>query len=674
MRSIIKTSLSFSAAAGAVCSIAAAHPGHGHPDRERPKPPSTLSQATSEPSAARRWKSADGGVQEEGTFVMARDGRVQIRRADDSLVLLPVAVLSRDDQEWIARRLAAIRGSFSLPSALLLGAEVDGDEFDSLGGVGFDAASGTSSVDPLTVLLFRLRGDRSKAPLLLAMQSKPQAEGSAARRPSPEIAAAFAAFVDKKAIRTRWDDRWFYVESNGLPDHTMMVGITAWQQQVPLPQKYLGENAWRIPLAPTPAKNPLSTKDRFLRGAIAVAANGVPIFNPLNNRGDDAFLFGELDEFGGHCGRADDYHYHIAPIHLEKAVGKGKPIAYALDGYPIYGYEEPDGTPVKNLDAFNGHAGPDGRYHYHASPRYPYLNGGFHGEVVEREGQVDPQPRAEPLRPALPPLRDAKIVDFVAKESGGGKLTYDVRGRTGTVEFALAADGSATFTYVDPQGKSTTETYSARRRGPGGERRPPPRPGDAPPSRAGGGEKPPPPLDGRPPAPRNASPDGDAGDRRAPADAPSERPKLSVSSASVDAAGFLSIDCTCDGAGLSPAVAWKDPPAGTKSFAVSLWHTAPDQEKSYWIVYDLPADCRGLAKNSSGRGSVGLNDRRKAAYDPMCSKGPGVKKYHLTVYALSAAPKLSPDKATRAGLLAAVEGVVLAEGTVEFLYERKEVK
>jgi hypothetical protein len=38
-------------------------------------------------------------------------------------------------------------------------------------------------------------------------------------------------------------------------------------------------------------------------------------------------LAGELDEYGGHCGRADDYHYHIGPVHLEKIVGKGNPIS-----------------------------------------------------------------------------------------------------------------------------------------------------------------------------------------------------------------------------------------------------------------------------------------------------------------------------------------------------------
>ena len=65
--------------------------------------------------------------------------------------------------------------------------------------------------------------------------------------------------------------------------------------------------------------------------------NGVPIFNAPNNRGEDAFLIGELDDWGGHAGRADDYHYHAAPLHLQEIVGDAAPIAYALDGYPIYG-------------------------------------------------------------------------------------------------------------------------------------------------------------------------------------------------------------------------------------------------------------------------------------------------------------------------------------------------
>lgn len=515
----------------------------------------------------------------------------------------------------------------------------------------------------------------NRGELLLAQREARPRAGNA--RQAPPHADVFAPFVRQKAIQTRWDERFFYVESNGLPAHPMMVGITSWQQQVPLPQKYFGDNAWQIPLQPVPAQTPASTKDRFLRGAIAIAVNGIPIFNPLNNRGDDAFLFGELDEYGGHCGRADDYHYHIAPVHLEKTVGKGKPIAYALDGYPIYGYEELDGSPVRNLDALNGHKDANGQYHYHATKTYPYLNGGFYGEVVERDGQVDPQPRAEPLRPALPPMQGAKIVGFEETKPGSYKLTYDIRGRNGTVSYQLDPSGSATFEFVDPQGKKTSETYTPGRRGGGGDGRRPPR----------GGDNPPPPRPGENPPPR-----GRGGPRpeeremppeRGPQGRPAEPPsaavtplnpaaaKLALSSASINAEGKLSIDCTCDGKGESPAIAWKDAPAETKSFAVSLWHTAPDQEKSYWLVYNIPAQSTGLAQKSSGVGTVGLNDRRKAAFDPMCSKGPGVKTYHITVFALKDKVNIAPDQANRANLLPAIKNLVLAEGTLDFQYERE---
>ena len=54
----------------------------------------------------------------------------------------------------------------------------------------------------------------------------------------------------------------------------------------------------------------------------------------------------------------------------------------------------------------------------------------------------------------------------------------------------------------------------------------------------------------------------------------------------------------------------------------------------------------------------------------MCSKGPGVKEYHITVFALSREVKLSPEQATRANLLAAIKDITLGEGTLTYQYER----
>lgn len=125
----------------------------------------------------------------------------------------------------------------------------------------------------------------------------------------------------------------------------------------------------------------------------------------------------------------------------------------------------------------SGHKDKQGNYHYHATKKYQYLNGGFYGEVTERGGQVDPQPRSEPIRPDLWPLRDAKITDFQETKPGSFVLTYDVRGKKGSVSYVLADDGSAKFTFVDTNGSTTNETYSPKRRGPGGnDRRPPPPP------------------------------------------------------------------------------------------------------------------------------------------------------------------------------------------------------
>jgi phosphatidylethanolamine-binding protein (PEBP) family uncharacterized protein len=476
---------------------------------------------------------------------------------------------------------------------------------------------------------------------------------------TPTIAKTFAAFERRGEIVCRQDDRWFFVESNGIPNHPLMVGIRTWQQQVPLPQPYVGKNAWQIPLHPVPAVNPQSARNAFLRGAIAVAANGIPIFNPLNNRGEDASAIGELDTFGGHCGRADDYHYHLPPVHLQDQVGKGMPIAYALDGYPVYGFSEPDGSPPEGLDIFNGHETPGLGYHYHATKTYPYLNGGFHGEVVEKDGQVDPQPRAQPVRVARPPLPGASIVAFESPAPDKRLLTYEIDGRKGTVDYARSDDGSVAFVYTAPSGEISREEVRPRQGGGGGGQ------GGRPENRGGGqrsgGQRQP----MNRPAGRSAG-----GPQGGQAAAPRSSTELRLISSAVAADGTLAAEFTCDGEGISPPVSWSGAPQGTASVALSLWHESPDGVKSYWVVHGIPSTVTGLPKGAKGIGVEGLNGRRRVGYDPMCSQGPGAKTYHLTVYALSSAARLSTEPLTRDGLLTAIEGTVLAQGELTFTYTR----
>lgn len=266
----------------------------------------------------------------------------------------------------------------------------------------------------------------------------------------------FEAFAPTVAVFAE-GDHWI-VESDGMPAHSMMTGITSWQQQVPVAQPYRSANAWRFPIRPRLADQPVSARTGLFRGAIALAVNGVPIFNALNNRGDDALLAGELDQWGGHAGRADDYHYHVAPLHLQDRVGPGAPIAYALDGFAIYGQQEPDGSPVRPLDDYNGHLGADGVYHYHGTRTYPYINGGMRG-VVAVSDQVEPQPVTKAFRPAGTPLRGAVITEFATVAPGRYRLDYSLGGGRARVDYEVSG-GSVRFVFTDVNGATRTEVYS----------------------------------------------------------------------------------------------------------------------------------------------------------------------------------------------------------------------
>lgn len=585
-------------------------------------------------TASRIWTIVDSNQHLHGSFMAARDGRVQIRRDDGKVVSIPITTLSSRDRQWVDAKLNAI-ASINL----------------------------ANNHEPTS------QDDRQPETTQQIVWVKTHLTAPAG---PARIEDTFEPFAKLKALEYRRDADFFYVESRGMPDHRMMVGITAWQQQVPLPQAYVGDNAWRIPLHPVVAKQPLSAKNHFFRGAIALAANGIPIFNPIKNDGrTDTFLAGELDEFGGHCGRADDYHYHTAPLHLQEVVGPDRPIAYALDGYPIYGLTEPDGSDPVGLDGFRGHETPELGYHYHSSKSYPYIQGGFHGEVTERDGQVDPQPRAEGVRPALPPLRGAVITDFEAQKDQRYHLEYRIGRDLHRVDYQIADDGTVSFQFADSRGKVTQERYQPK----------PPRPNPNRPNPPRGRE------DRNPRDPNRPNPDRPNGNRPAPdrngvesvpaRDAVQLSPKKSgdfqLTSPAFDAGKRLPKDFTGDGDGISPPLAWRGAPEGTQSFAIVMDHLDRDQVvKTYWILYDIPADATSLSQDAQNIGKFGATWKRDQSYVPPRSAGPGEHRYTIHIYALSKKPPLEVTKGTptRDQLLNHIRDSVLDSADIDVLYAR----
>lgn len=101
----------------------------------------------------------------------------------------------------------------------------------------------------------------------------------------------------------------------------------------------------------------------------------------------------------------------------------------------------------------------------------------------------------------------------------------------------------------------------------------------------------------------------------------------------------------CTGANVSPALEWKNAPAGTKSFAVTVYD--PDAPTGsgwwHWVMFNIPADTQQLASNA-GQLNVGkapssavqsLTDFGAPGFGGACPPaGAKAHRYIFTVHAL----------------------------------------
>lgn len=133
---------------------------------------------------------------------------------------------------------------------------------------------------------------------------------------------------------------------------------------------------------------------------------------------------------------------------------------------------------------------------------------------------------------------------------------------------------------------------------------------------------------------------------------------------------------TCEGADISPELAWTAPPAATKSFALIVTDPdAPSGTFTHWVLYNIPAGARSLAAGLPRLAQLadgprqGRNDFGKPGYGGPCPPRGTEHRYIFTLYALGTSVDL-PLGATREQVERAIKGHVLAQGELTARYGR----
>ena len=151
---------------------------------------------------------------------------------------------------------------------------------------------------------------------------------------------------------------------------------------------------------------------------------------------------------------------------------------------------------------------------------------------------------------------------------------------------------------------------------------------------------------------------------------------LQVTSTAFSPGGMISKKFTCEGADVSPQLAWNDPPAGTESFAlIADDPDAPVGTWVHWVLYDLPASTRefdeGVPKQEQlpSGARQGRNDFGKIGYDGPCPPPGKPHRYFFKLYALDTKTNLRAG-ATKADVERALKGHSLGQAELMGRYGR----
>lgn len=154
---------------------------------------------------------------------------------------------------------------------------------------------------------------------------------------------------------------------------------------------------------------------------------------------------------------------------------------------------------------------------------------------------------------------------------------------------------------------------------------------------------------------------------------------LTISSDAIPAGGSIPARYTCDGADISPPLAWSGVPAAARSLVLIMDDpdapdpAAPQRTWVHWVVFNLDPQSTGLVEgaatgNLPGPARTCTNDWKKAAYGGACPPI-GRHRYFHKLYALDV---VLPDHGhpTKAELERLMRGHVIAQAELIGTYQR----
>lgn len=171
------------------------------------------------------------------------------------------------------------------------------------------------------------------------------------------------------------NSEYYTISASGIPDH-------AWQQVNPNTPTNQNYNV-KVPKTPKIT----TTKACVPFGKIGLTRTGVAIYNPLAAGSVNAVEGASKETFDscdGHASPDGAYHYHKIPDSCLYQNTVDEFIGVAFDGFPIYGPNVSD-IPGRwltsdDLDSCHGRT-VNGQYRYHVTTTFPYFLGCYHGEV-----------------------------------------------------------------------------------------------------------------------------------------------------------------------------------------------------------------------------------------------------------------------------------------------------